>query len=74
MKLNIFQIFQIVRLIFFWNIPISDGMKDISILFKNKKKFWEFVLNNGEDYQLLFSVRKKKKHLLKKKKSKILKR
>ena len=49
-------------------------MKDIAILFKNKKKFWEFVLNNGEDYQLLFSVRKSKKHLLKKKKSKILKR
>jgi thiamine-monophosphate kinase len=60
--------------IFLEDIPISDDMKDIAILFKNKKKFWEFVLNNGEDYQLLFSVRKSKKHLLKKKKIKNIKK
>ena len=53
--------------IFLEDIPISDNMKDIAVLFKNKKKFWEFILNNGEDYQLLFSVNKNKKHLLKKK-------
>ena len=32
-----------------------------------KKKIWEIILNGGEDYKLLFSIKSSKKHYLKNK-------
>ncbi len=49
-------------------------MKKILPKFKNEIEFWHQVLTSGEDYQLLFSVSKKKKFLLKKRKIKHIKK
>ncbi len=46
--------------IFLSEIPLSSQMKKILPKFKNEIEFWHQVLTSGEDYQLLFSVSKKK--------------
>ena len=46
--------------IFLNKIPLSDPLKKIYNLFKNKKNFWNFVLGGGEDYELIFSIPSKK--------------
>lgn len=47
--------------IFLENIPLSDPLKKILTSYKDKNKLWNFVLTGGEDYELLFSVKKKYK-------------
>jgi len=59
--------------IFLPKIPLSTPMKKIHNDMKDNKKFWEYILCSGEDYELLFSVCPKKKYLLKKKKIKNIK-
>ncbi len=55
--------------IFLSEIPLSRHLKNIYDNMQDKKKFWEYILCSGEDYQLFFSVGPKKKYLLKKKKN-----
>ena len=52
--------------IFLNKIPLSEPLKKVFNLFSNKKKFWNFVLGGGEDYELIFSVPSKKKKSFKK--------
>ena len=56
--------------IFINKIPISDPVKKIYKLYQNKTKFWEILLNWGEDYELIFSMSLKKKKIYEKKFSK----
>lgn len=53
--------------IFLNKIPLSEPLKKILNLFSNKKKFWNFVLGGGEDYELIFSVPFKKNKFFKRK-------
>jgi len=53
--------------IFLEKIPISNFAKEIKKIQK-KEEFWETILSGGEDYELLFSVNKRKKKDLKEKK------
>ena len=59
--------------IFLSKIPLSRHLKNIYDNMQDKKKFWEYILCSGEDYQLFFSVGPEKKYLLKKKKIKNIK-
>ena len=56
--------------IFINKIPISDPVRKIYKLYDNKTKFWEILLNWGEDYELIFSMSLKKKKIYEKKFSK----
>ena len=60
--------------IFLKDIPISKNAKEEILKTKNKKKKWEVILTGGEDYKLLFSVKKNKLNLLKQKKLKNIKK
>ena len=52
--------------IFTTDLPISDEVKEM-LEKTNFKKIWEIILTGGEDYKLLFSVKKNKKKYLKNK-------
>jgi len=54
-------------------VPLSGHLKNIYENVRDKKKFWEYILCSGEDYQLIFSVSPEKKKLLKKNKIKNIK-
>ena len=54
--------------IYLSEIPISKTLQSIYNLFFDKKKFWELVLNWGEDYELIFSMSSQKKKQFDKKK------
>lgn len=47
--------------IFINKIPISKPVRMIYDLYENKRKFWDIILNWGEDYELIFSMSLKKK-------------
>ena len=51
--------------IFTTDLPISDEVKEMLEKTNFKKKIWEIILTGGEDYKLLFSVKKNKKKYLK---------
>ena len=53
--------------IFTTDLPISDEVKEMLEKTNFKKKIWEIILTGGEDYKLLFSVKKNKKKYLKNK-------
>ena len=55
--------------IYLSKIPISKTLQSIYKLFSDKKKFWELVLNWGEDYELVFSMSSKKKKVFEKNKT-----
>ena len=55
--------------IYLSEIPISKTLQSIYKLFSDKNKFWELVLNWGEDYELVFSMSSKKKKVFEKNKT-----
>ena len=55
--------------IYLSKIPISKTLQSIYKLFSDKKRFWELVLNWGEDYELVFSMSSKKKKVFDKNKT-----
>ena len=59
--------------IFLPDIPISNYTKQL-MEDSSKKKIWDLIVNGGEDYQLLFSVKPENINALKNKKIKNIKR
>ena len=53
--------------IFESEIPLSFQAKKVLEKSNFKKKIWEIILNGGEDYKLLFSIKSSKKHYVKNK-------
>ena len=47
--------------IFVNKLPISKPVRLIYDLYENKRKFWDIILNWGEDYELIFSMSMEKK-------------
>ena len=60
--------------IFLSDIPISNYTKELIGDSSKKKKIWDLIVNGGEDYQLLFSVKPENINALKNKKIKNIKR
>lgn len=60
--------------IFLKDIPLSKNAKKEILDAQDKKKKWEIILTGGEDYKLLFSVKKSKLNILKRKKFKNIKK
>ena len=53
--------------IFLEKIPLSEPVKKVFELFDDRKLLWNYLLTGGEDYELVFSFKKKKELDFKKK-------